>query len=62
LENQYGIDSRKNGAVSAPGGYASQAEEDAVNAAVASTEPAGIGDGADDLISAFRGNRDDFLR
>ena len=53
-----------NGGVSATGRFESQAIEDKVlrgeNEAAISNQ--GIGSGADDVISAFGGHRDDFLR
>lgn len=49
-----------NGAVSASGSFASQEQENA--ARMAEAEPETIGSGDDALISAFGGNRDNFLR
>ena len=54
-----------NGGVSASGLYETQVLEDAAshnNNYAISFEEDSIGDGTDDVISAYGGNRDDFLR
>lgn len=54
-----------NGGVSATGLYETQALEDAAsgnNMQFTASDDDSIGDGEDDVISAFGGHRDDFLR
>ena len=61
----FDLEPRINGSLSASGQYESQALEDTANRNrdyAISFEENSIGDGSGDVIFAFGGNRDDFLR